>query len=68
MGQMKIIAEDNIRTVQDPAQKDKSIRRKYSKPVLQDLGDLRTLTLGPSVGIVDASGGGWPENTEFPPF
>lgn len=41
-------------------------KKEYSKPVLLDLGDLRTLTLGPSIGVVDVSGGGWPENTEFP--
>ena len=65
---MKNNAKDNIETNQDPAQKVKRTRRKYSKPELLDLGDLRTLTLGPSLGGVDISGGGWPENTNFPPI
>ena len=38
-------------------------RKPYRKPRLQELGDLRTLTLGGSPGTGDSGGGG----AEFPP-
>ena len=57
---------NNIDT--NPSGKEKVAGRKYSKPVLLCLGDLRTLTLGPSIGGTDISGGGWPENTNYPPI
>lgn len=31
-------------------------RKQYGKPRLEALGDLRTLTLGPSIGISDSGG------------
>ena len=55
-------------TNNDSAQDKKEARREYSKPLLLDLGDLRTLTLGPSVGVGDSSGGGFPENSKFVPL
>jgi len=39
-------------------------RKPYRKPRLQELGDLRTLTLGGSPGTGDSGGGG---GVEFPP-
>jgi len=38
-----------------PAKKDES-RRRYYKPSLKELGDLRTLTLGGSPGVGDSGG------------
>ncbi len=38
----------------------------YRKPHLEELGDLRSLTLGGSPGIGDSGGGGTPV-PEFPP-
>jgi hypothetical protein len=38
-------------------------RRNYRKPKLEDLGDLRTLTLGGSPGVGDSGNPG----SEFPP-
>lgn len=32
-----------------------NLRRPYFKPSLEDLGDLRALTLGPSLGQIDDS-------------
>lgn len=31
-------------------------RKRYSKPLLEELGDLRTLTLGGSPGVGDSGG------------
>ena len=39
-------------------------RKPYRKPQLEELGDLRTLTLGGSPGIGDSGGG---QFSEFPP-
>ena len=39
-------------------------RRRYRKPSLEKLGELRTLTLGGSPGVGDSGAGAF---TEFPP-
>ncbi|HKZ43508.1 MAG TPA: lasso RiPP family leader peptide-containing protein [Anaerolineales bacterium] len=59
-------SNDNDKEINDSFLQGNDPKKEYSKPVLLVLGDLRTLTLGPSIGVVDVSGGGWPENTEFP--
>ncbi len=41
----------------------KANRKPYHKPKLEKLGDLRSLTLGPSTGAPIDSGGGWPADT-----
>jgi hypothetical protein len=40
-------------------------RKPYQKPKLEKLGDLRSITLGPSIGPPQDSSGGWPANTFF---
>ena len=49
-------------------------RKKYHKPQLQELGDLRTLTLGGSPGLLDSGSstirkppGSLPQPDMFPP-
>lgn len=44
----------------------KPSKKKYRKPVLENLGDLRTLTLGGSPGSGDSGGGGAVEDFPFP--
>lgn len=38
-------------------------RKPYHKPKLEKLGDLRSLTLGPSIGPPEDSSAGWPADT-----
>lgn len=38
-------------------------RKPYHRPKLQKLGDLRSLTLGPSIGPPNDSSSGWPADT-----
>ena len=40
-------------------------RKPYSKPIVQELGDLRSLTLGGSPGTTDSAGGELSEVTIF---
>jgi hypothetical protein len=44
------------------------LRKPYSKPQLEELGDLRTLTLGASPSGFKDSGGGAYSDTFPPPF
>jgi hypothetical protein len=61
---MPINHENNMKLNHDDnAQIQKIDRKPYHKPVLEKLGDLRSLTLGPSLGFPEDSGSGWPEDT-----
>ena len=55
---IEIPLEDKIQ----PIKNEGKPREIYCKPILEDLGDLRTLTLGGSPGIGDSGGG-----PQFPP-
>ena len=60
---------------QPPSEKETKHRKQYRKPQLQELGDLRTLTLGGSPGTTDSDGNGsafpgksLPQPGGFPPL
>jgi len=60
----KILSETQQASVEDKAK----LRKPYRKPQLGDLGDLRTLTLGPSpAGFRDSGGGLYSETFPSPP-
>lgn len=48
-----------LHAIHQPAQgKHTNSRKRYQKPQLKELGDLRTLTLGGSPGVGDSTNGG----------
>ncbi len=49
---------NNTETKQTPAEGANKIRKPYHTPRLKDLGDLRTLTLGGSPGVLDSGSAG----------
>jgi hypothetical protein len=57
--------DDPMIVVKKPVQKNRSSgddrpRKPYKKPCLEELGDLRAITLGSSPGPVDSGGFGAP--------
>jgi len=58
---MKIESENPTEAAQDPQKNRKERLKPYSKPVLEELGDLRDVTLGGSPGVSD-SGNSFTEN------
>jgi hypothetical protein len=57
-----IFSED----LQTCAMNQRKSRKQYLKPILEELGDLRTLTLGGSPGVGE-SGGAYPEFPQTSP-
>lgn len=57
--------KEPLETGMEVAEQPAKLHKPYSKPILEELGDLRSLTLGGSPGVNDSGGGFQIENFPF---